>query len=371
MSDPQTRFAEKVRALQSPAAYPHAAQGIELIETHFACVFLVGEYAYKLKKPVCIDTMDLRQLEARYWSCQEELRLNARLAPGVYLDVLPLIRELDGSMHVGGEGDVVDWVVRMRRLPAELMLDRALASGSFPESALDALGVMLARFYAEQPAIKFDAHQYASRIAQQIHADRRALSAPELGLDGELLQRALKAQWCAFAAREEELGRRALEDRIVEAHGDLRPEHVYLGDPPCVIDSLEFSKELRTLDPAEELAFLWVECEHAGDVRPAERVLASYRKASADPVSDRLLDFYRSRRALVRAKLVAWHLYDPAVASLAPWGDRAEIYMERAEQYARRALADDACDERRADLMPEKLRGSQSYAPPAVPPNRS
>src|SRR5690606_29582079 len=161
-----------------------------------------------------------------------------------------------------------------------------------------------------------------------------------LRLDGELLQRALKATWCAFAVLEDELGQRAREDRIVEAHGDLRPEHIFLVDPPCVIDSLEFSKELRTLDPAEELAFLWVECEQAGDVGPAARVLASYRRASADPVSDRLLDFYRSRRALVRAKLVAWHLYDPAVMSLAPWAELAGAYIERAEQHARRALAD-------------------------------
>lgn len=334
---------EKVRALQSLATYSDQATAIESIETHFAWVFLAGDHAYKLKKPTGNPANDLRSLDARRLSCAEELRLNRQLAADVYLGVTPLVRGADGRLHAGGEGTVIDWLVRMRRLPAALMLDRAIAAGTASPSRLAALGAMLARFYRAQPRIAFEPEQYVERIAGQIRDDRHALFAPELQLDDRAVQAALTAMWCAASLVERELGQRAREGRIVEAHGDLRPEHICLSDPPCVIDSLEFSKDLRTLDAAEELAFLSVECEQAGSAQAAAHVLGSYRRDSGDAVSARLLDFYHSRRAMVRAKVIAWHLCDPAVMSLAPWRDRAHEYLAMAERYARRAVGTDLC----------------------------
>lgn len=340
----EEELAEKVQALQSPACYSHAAGPVESIETHFAWVFLAGEYAYKLKKPASLTVMDLRRVEARRASCEEELRLNRRLAPDVYLGVVALVRRADRSLHAGGAGTVVDWLIHMRRLPESAMLDRAIASGTVSRAALAELGILLAGFYRAQPHIRFDPCDYIARIAEQIHADRRALLEPQLHLDSPHIHAAVTATWCAFCLLEGELGRRAREDRIVEAHGDLRPEHVFLIDPPCVIDSLEFSRDLRTLDPAEELAFLWVECERAGDAEVAGEVLDAYRSASGDPVSDRLLDFYRARRALMRSKIIAWHLCDPSVMNLAPWRDRADGYIAAAERYAPRAVGNAVCD---------------------------
>lgn len=330
-------LAEKVEALRSPSTFSEATTAVDAIETHFAWVFLVGDYAYKLKKPVEYPGMDLRELAARRSSCEEEVQLNQALAPHVYLGTMPLVRGKDDRLHVGGEGVVVDWLVRMRRLPAAAMLDRALVGGRASLGTLATVGVKLARFYNTRPRVIFTPEQYRRRIAEQIRADAHALLVPELHLDAVCVQTALDAMWRAFALLEPELGQRASEDRIVEAHGDLRPEHICL-EPPCVIDSLEFSKDLRTLDPAEELAFLWIECEQAGDLEPARSVLTAYRCESRDPISERLLDFYRSRRALVRAKIVAWHLCDPDVMNAAPWRSRAETYVARAERYAQRAV---------------------------------
>lgn len=323
-------LASKVRALQSGTAYPEHVTSVESIETHFAWVFLAGDHAYKLKKPGGNPAADLRALEARRSSCEEEIRLNRRLASDVYLGVTPLVRRADGVLRLDGEGAVVDWLVRMRRLPQALMLDSAIASGTASPARLSAVGLWLAEFYRLQPRIAFDPDQYVERLARQIRSDRHALFAPELRLDDRQVQAALTAMWCAAAAVEDELRQRAQADRIVEAHGDLRPEHICLSDPPCVIDALEFSKDLRTLDPAEELAFLWVECEQAGGAQAAAYVLEGYCRASRDPISDRLLDFYRSRRAMVRAKIVAWHLCDPAVSGAAPWRERAHAYLEAA-----------------------------------------
>ena len=336
MSTTDSELAEKARALLSSSAYPDMpAAAVESIETHFAWVFLAGDYAYKLKKPGGNPLSDLRSLEARRLSCEEELRLNRPLAAGIYLGVTPLVRRADGGLRLGGEGTIVDWLVHMRRLPASLMLDRAIASGVAVPARLSALGLWLAQFYRTRPRAPFDADQYVERVAEQIRCDRHALFAPELRLDDHHVQSALAAVWCATAQIEEELRERARAGRVVEGHGDLKPEHICLTDPPCVIDALEFSRDLRLLDPAEELSYLWIECERLGGTQAAAYVLEGYCRASDDPVSERLLNFYRSRRAMVRAKIVAWHLLDPAVMSVAPWRELAHAYLATAEGYAR------------------------------------
>jgi aminoglycoside phosphotransferase family enzyme len=332
-----SELARRVGALESPSAYPDPTSSVTAIETHFAWVFLAGDYAYKLKKPSGNPLSDLRSLDARRRSCEEEVRLNRPLAQDIYLGVVPLAQEADGRLRVGGAGPIVDWLVRMRRLPASQMLDRAIAAGSASPAQLSALGLWLAQFYRARPRVSFDPDQYVERIAEQIRCDRQALFAPELKLDERHVESALAAMWRAAARVEGELRERARADRIVEAHGDLKPEHICLIDPPCVIDCLEFSRDLRTLDPAEDLAYLWMECERLGAAQAAAYVWEGYCRGARDPASESLLNFYRSRRAMVRAKIVAWHLLDPAVMAVAQWRDLAHTYLITAESYARQA----------------------------------
>jgi aminoglycoside phosphotransferase family enzyme len=119
-----------VAALRDPACYPEATQGVQAIETHMSWVFLTDAHAYKLKKPVHFADRDFRSADARRHSCEEEVRLNRRLAAPVYLGVVPLAVAGDGGLRVGGQGPAVDWLVRMHRLPAGLMLDSLLAGGA-------------------------------------------------------------------------------------------------------------------------------------------------------------------------------------------------------------------------------------------------
>jgi aminoglycoside phosphotransferase family enzyme len=258
----------------------------------------------------------------------------------VYLGISSLTRGSDGSLRIDGVGEVVDWLVRMRRLPSASMLDRALAAGTASSSCVRAVGRTLARFYAAQQRIDIQPADYVVRIADQIRADHKALAAPELQLDSTRVQLTVTTVWSAFSCLESKLSARARERRIVEAHGDLRPEHICLSDPPRVIDALEFSLDLRTLDPAEELAFLCLECDRAGGKWAGKEILSSYLQESADPVCEQLLQFYRSRRAMVRAKLVAWHLCDPLYRALAPWSELAHSYLDIATLCARQALAE-------------------------------
>ncbi|HLS82382.1 MAG TPA: hypothetical protein VK025_13345 [Steroidobacter sp.] len=330
-------LADKVQALRSSDAYAERPREVQAIETHFAWVFLTERFAYKLKKPVRTAFVDLRSLGARRANCLEELRLNRRLAEHVYLDVVPLVQHADGTLRPEGEGETIDWLVKMVRLPSDRMLDRAIAAQRAAPAALDAVGRRLAEFHAVQARIDFDPRGYVERMVRQIDEDRVALLAPELGLPPDLVGSAAQLQMTALENLEAMVQARARERRIVEAHGDLRPEHICLIDPPCVIDTLEFSLDLRTLDPAEELAFLRVECEQAGADWVGERIFDAWRLASGDPIAAPLVDFYRSRRAVVRGKLVAWHLLDPAVSAARPWAEQTQRYLEVACTYARLA----------------------------------
>lgn len=325
--------AGKVAALCSVASYPVPAGSVEVIETHFAWVFLVGEHAYKMKKPAAYPLLDLRSLEDRHRNCREEVRLNRRLAPDVYLGAVPLAIDELGMLKVNGEGVVVDWLVWMKRLPSECMLDRAIVSKSATPAALEQIGSLLAQFYGRQQRYFMPAHYYVAQLIEQTEREGTALLAPELRLDAAPVRSAVDAVASAVRALQPELGQRAVEGRVVECHGDLRPEHICLS-PPCVIDSLEFSRELRVLDPAEELAFLHLECEVSGAPEMADRIVTAYRNASGDQFTQRGLAGYQGRRALVRAKILAWHILDPSVASLAPWAEKAHRYIALAERYA-------------------------------------
>ncbi|MDY6946214.1 MAG: hypothetical protein SXG53_10875 [Pseudomonadota bacterium] len=325
--------ARKLQALLCVDCYPVPAVSVQLIETHFAWVFMVGEHAYKMKKPIVFPSLDLRSVADRQHNCLQEVRLNRRLAPDVYLGAVPLVLTKDGALRVDGQGSAVDWLVWMKRLPAAAMLDRALTERTATAVALAEVGALLARFYERQPRYFYPASDYLSRLAERTTADGAALLAPQLELDAESINAAVAAVHASLNVLRVELGNRALEGRIVECHGDLRPEHICLA-PVCVIDSLEFSQQLRVLDPAEELAYLRLECEVAGAPEVAQRIIDAYMQRSCDRFSDRLLDCYQSCRALVRAKILAWHILDPAVASLAPWTQQARAYLALAERHA-------------------------------------
>jgi aminoglycoside phosphotransferase family enzyme len=330
---PAVSVARKLEALRSTACYPVPATSVELIETHFAWVFMVGDYAYKMKKPVEFPLLDLRSVADRHRNCLEEVRLNRHLAPDVYLGAVPLVVTKNGALRVGAKGTQIDWLIKMKRLPAASMLDRAITDGTWTPAALANVGELLAQFYERQRRFFSPAGFYLARLLDRVAEERTALLAPELKLDVASVDSAVAAVRTSLSALKADLGERAVQGRVRECHGDLRPEHICLA-PLCVIDSLEFSRELRILDPAEELAYLRLECEVLGAPEVAEQIIAAYQRCSEDRFSRNLVDCYQSCRALVRAKILAWHILDPTVATLAPWTEKAEAYVALAERHA-------------------------------------
>jgi len=305
--------------------------GDEAIETHFAWIFLIGDLAWKLRKPVARDTMDYRSVEARRVDAHEEVRLNRRLAADVYLRAVPLSYAAGGRLSIDGPGEIVDWLVCMRRLDRARLLDAQLSLESFQARALEPVARLLARFYREaEPAIR-DGTAFVSRLLKQAAANHAVLaSASRPGAD------ALLARQGEFIdAHRAVLECRATAGCVVEAHGDLRPEHVFLGDPPAVIDCLEFDRDLRILDRAEELAFLELECSRLGHARAGHELASSTLALLDDGAPDHLRSFYRSHRAATRAKLYVWRAGEPD-------GGHPSAWLERADRYVASALAEHA-----------------------------
>jgi aminoglycoside phosphotransferase family enzyme len=327
--------AEKLQALSDPATYGPGTRAVKLVETHFAWVFLTEDRVYKLKKPIRAPELDLDTPAKRFHNCSEELRLNRALSPDVYLGLEKLVRGADGRLHLGGEGAVVDWLVQMRRLPEEQMLDRAIVAAHVPGDTVDAVARLLTNFYRRQLPIDIAPQAYVQRLADQIDANRRELLAADLVQDGAVVEQLIAAQREALEQLKGEVATRAAERRIIEAHGDLRPEHVCLASPPAIIDRLEFSLDLRVMDPCEELAYFSVECRHAGAAWVGERVFSRYRRETGDPISDALYSLYQSHRAATRAKIVAWHLRDPDCKSRQPWSAIAGQYLGAALDHLR------------------------------------
>ncbi len=332
-------IAERVRFLQDGSHYPSPARNVTTIETHLSWVFLTDADAWKLKKPVHSAYLDLTTSEARRRNAETEVRLNRRLAPEVYRGVVALRRRDDGSLTLHDEGEPVDWLVHMQRLPHAQMLDALIRDDRITEAALRALVDRLCAFYAAAPREEFSAAAYRTRFVEGVRENTRELGAPVVGVPPGMLA-SLDARLHVLLEGHigAMLARRAERGCIVEAHGDLRPQHVWLGSPLAIIDCLEFSRDLRLLDPAEEIMFLAVECEHLGAPAVASAVVDLFLSRADDDVPRALLHFYASYRACVRAKLAAWHLLDPALRD-PRWHDQALAYLRIAERHLDACLA--------------------------------
>jgi uncharacterized protein len=327
--------AEVVRFLSDPSSYPEQTESVTVIETHMAYVFLTDEFAYKLKKSVRFDFLDFSTEALRRHVCEEEVRLNRRLAPDVYLGVLPLVRDARSALHVGmkPESEPIDWLVRMRRLPSDRMLDHLIRMRRLRKHDLAALAALLVTFYRGATRESMSPEAYVDRLDNAIAADVRDLGAWHNDLPISLI-RSIGAALRGHLFRERRsFGRRARH--VVEAHGDLRPEHICLTDPPVIIDCLEFCRDFRILDPLDELAFLGMECERLGDVTTGPTLLRLYEEGTGDHAARMLTESYAAMRALLRAKLAIWHLRDGASADSARWRSSARAYLELAVQHSK------------------------------------
>lgn len=330
-------LAAKVAFLSRSDSYPEPSAPIEVVETHMSWLFLTGQHAYKLKKPFHRGAIDYRTAAARRRSCVSELRLNQRLASDVYLDVVALTLSAAGHLALGGPGRRIDWLVRMRRMPAALSLEQRLRSGSVDAADVRRIVERLVPFFSTARRAHRTAVAYRRRMVSAINLAAAELARPEFGLAASRVD-ALAADLRHFvAARQELLDARVQARQIVEGHGDLRPEHIYLTEPPTIIDCIEFDRNLRMRDPLDELSFLAMESDRLDQPALDGWLFSAWSELSGDDPPRALIEYYKAHNAFIRAQIAIWHLDDPTVTSRQRWMDRAEDYMCRARDYLARA----------------------------------
>jgi aminoglycoside phosphotransferase family enzyme len=328
---------EKVRFLASPGILGGPGDVPQMRETHMSWVFLTADRVFKLKKPVRFPYLDFSTCAAREAACRKELQLNQTLAPDTYLRLARLTRSPSGGFEIDGDGATIDWLVVMRRLPDERMLDGLLVAKSVGRAEIEQIATMLIAFYRSAPPVFLEPGAYLGRFQQQLASDRETLATPSFQIDHGRAAKIMDRLDLACSRLASGLEERAALGCIVEGHGDLRPEHVSLGPPIRVIDRLEFNRDLRLVDPFDELAFFGMECAMAGAEWAAPLLIAHAEKALPHPPAHELVRLYTALRATLRARLALAHLLDETPREPGKWAPRAERYLDQAAAALRSA----------------------------------
>ncbi len=302
-----------VEAMMRPGFYPDSPARIELKQTHISYVFIAGDFVYKLKKAVHFAFLDASNLASRFHYCREEVRLNARLSPGVYLGVFAILRRAD-SFVLGPEvtaehPDAVEYAVKMRRLPADRMLDVLVAAGKVNGGKIRAIAARIAAFHAGSPSNRGWSYGSAAAVwrgvVEEITENERfighSLRQSQFAAIETFCRAFISAHWRL-------LNDRAFEGRVREGHGDLRAEHICIfggenENQIDVIDCVEFSERLRYADVASEIAFLAMDLERLGAPALAGELAEAYAEITGDEELAVLVPFYKCYRASVRGKV--------------------------------------------------------------------
>jgi aminoglycoside phosphotransferase family enzyme len=356
----QLSLADKVAFLSRPGVYAHPVDAVILRETHMSWVFLAGDRVYKLKKPVRFPYLDFSSLDRRAAACRAEVSLNRRLAPDIYIGVAPLTLSTGGP-SIGGAGVIADWLVVMHRLDERWALEQVLRERRLDTSQLDRLVATLVHFYRRARPVFLSAGAHLSRWSEYLMANRRALLDARFGLPSALIQRVDRIQRRFLAEHRSILEARVLRHHIVDGHGDLRPEHIWLNAEVRIIDCLEFNARLRDVDPFDEIAYLDLECERLGAAWAGRYIKTRIERGLNDDLPAALFHFYRSYRAMLRARLAIAHLAEPAPRTPEKWPRRARAYLSiaardagRLEALLRTPQGQSACGHREGGRSPRR-----------------
>ena len=296
-----------IQTLQNPELYDHPIEKFEVVETHISLVLLTGSYVYKIKKPVNFGFLDFSTLEKRRHYCEEELRLNSRLAPHLYVDIVAITGSVDHP-QLNGSGQVVEYAVRMRQFPQRAQLDLMLAAGQLGGDIIDRLADRVAMFHLEIDAT--EANQYFGdfdHIRQPMTENFSQISdavkdpSQKTGLDE--IERWTLQQLDSLMPL---IRLRKDQGFVRECHGDMHLRNIAWWHNEIVIfDCIEFNPNLYWIDVMSEIAFLVMDLEDRQQNQLAQRFLNRYLEITGDYEGLKLLRMYKVYRALVRAKVEA------------------------------------------------------------------
>lgn len=331
------KHAELVSALSRAEPYASGVTHVEVVQTHVSSVFLTGERVYKLKKPVNFGFLDYSTVELREQNCRAEVELNRRLAPSVYLDVLP-VTATGGEVALDGDGEIVDWVVVMRELDGDLLGTEVLARGELATSHMDALVDVLVPFYRSAKTGE-GVDRFGTIEAVKFNTDEN-FSQTEAHV-GKLISRGrfehIRDWTNAFYEDNADLfERRIAEGRTRLSHGDLHLRNIFFESEPVIFDCIEFNDRLSCGDVAVDVAFLAMDLDFNDRRDLSTHFIDRYVEVSGDAELPKMLDFYKCYRAYVRGKIACFTSSDPALDDPARRAQRnlARRYFGLAYEYA-------------------------------------
>ncbi len=319
-----------VGALKDPSFYTHPVDRVEYLQTHISSVFLTGDYAYKLKKPLDFGFLDFTTPELRQLNCEAEVELNRRLAPSVYLRVAP-ISLVDGKPVLDGPGPAIDSLVVMRQMDGNQLGPQVLARGELDEAKIKSLVDVLVPFYRKARTGE-GIDQYGTIESVKFNTDENF--AQTEGFIGSAITRQqfeeIQQRTNLFFEKNGTLfERRISEGRIRESHGDLHLGNIFFeSGQPIIFDCIEFNERFRCGDIAVDLAFLAMDLDFQGKAELAQCLVDGYIEQSGDAELRMLLDFYRTYRAYVRGKIACFTSGDPSLDSNAK-----EQHLQLASRY--------------------------------------
>jgi len=326
-----------VEALMKPEAYDEEAEQIELKQTHISFVFLTGNFVYKVKKAVDFGFLDFSTLEKRGFFCEKELELNRRLCGGMYLEVVPVNRS--DVIKINGEGETVEYAVKMKRIPEEKIMTRLLEEGKVDRKLIDRMAKIIAEFHSKAetdkrigefgslPMIETNCRENFEQTEEFIG---ETISMETYRLIRERTDDFMKRNAALFA-------KRVTENRVRECHGDIHSGNIFVADKIYIFDAIEFNERFRYCDVASDIAFLAMDLDFKDRSDLSSFFVERYVRYSGDRELEKLLQFYKCYRAYVRGKVVSFKLKDPSVDSeeKSAATKEAKAYFKLATDYAR------------------------------------
>ena len=329
---------ELVKALLKPKAYPETTRKVELVQTQMSFVFLTDRFVYKVKKAVDLGYLDYTTLEKRRYFCQKEVELNRRLCPETYLGVVPVTKD-KGAFIIGGEGEAIEYAVKMRRLPRQKMLNVLLADDKVSVEMMGGVAEKLAEFH-KKAETSAEINAFGEIKAIKVNTDEN-FDQTEKYIGGTISKesyRHIKEYTDGFVRENTPLFKKRVgEGRIRDCHGDLHAAHICFSDGICIYDCIEFNDRFRYCDVASEMAFLAMDLDHYGRADLSRSLIKAYVVESGDKELLALLGFYKAYRAYVRGKVESLKLDDPYIAEDEKKETReiAASYFDLARAYTR------------------------------------
>lgn len=327
-----------LQALLHADRYDHPAPDLRLLQTHISYVILAGDFVYKFKKPVNFGFLDFSDLEKRRTCCQQELLLNRRLCPDIYLGMVKVTAAPGGDVTLNGQGEVIEYGIKMKRMPEERMMARLIRSGELRVEHIDALVEVLADFYHRAEGggeiSRFGtAAAVGLNVLENFDQTRAFIGQGALSQD-QFEQIGGYAR--GFLSREELFQQRIAGGYIRDCHGDLYSANICLADKVYIYDCIEFNQRFRYCDVASDVAFLAMDLDFYGLDELARRFIDRFSRKTADAGLAAMLNFYKCYRAYVRGKIGLFTANDPSVDPAVKIAclENAAQYFILAQRYA-------------------------------------